>query len=548
MEIIMYNLPIIVVKEVFMGSGNSNAWKTYWANLEITASDLQQLANFLFEKEEPLNLDGLLQVLIDYRLKEREAERKSKLEAAGELYVPGNAYEVGARIRFPEYDWKQATVISNRPGENVALGDFTVTEVEFDDGSLRSVATNLPEHALNAKNYKHQDDVAEEPSEIQNLYASALRTKLRKALEKQSELIRIADTWFPKSLLIDISKGYLNLAEAILDSHEGGPLGIEVLMKEMELNAEPQNKKLLEFSLNYALQEDSRFDEVGTTGEISWFLKRLEPAFVQEPPVYIRSTSVVPLADHLDEETFKLLYDLDDELSFSNDEINEVDRVDSATFTLTYPHWRSGSIPVTPNTNRVLPSALESENIKISFIDKQTQQQISAWVVRSHNYVVGLSDWFEQQNLIPGSNIEITATKHPGTMLISTEKKRSNKEWIKTVLIGADGGLVFALLRQPIYAGFNERMAIAIPDRDGLDKIWQDRQGRNIQIKSDVFRMMNELSKLNSQRHVHFIDLYAAINVIRRTPPMELLTVLATTPEIIHVGDHYYHMADQGKE
>jgi len=531
-----------------MGSGNSNAWKTYWANLEITASDLQQLANFLFEKEEPLNLDGLLQVLIDYRLKEREAERKSKLEAAGELYVPGNAYEVGARIRFPEYDWKQATVISNRPGENVALGGFTVTEVEFDDGSLRSVATNLPEHALNAKNYKHQDDVAEEPSEIQNLYASALRTKLRKALEKQSELIRIADTWFPKSLLIDISKGYLNLAEAILDSHEGGPLGIEVLMKEMELNAEPQNKKLLEFSLNYALQEDSRFDEVGTTGEISWFLKRLEPAFVQEPPVYIRSTSVVPLADHLDEETFKLLYDLDDELSFSNDEINEVDRVDSATFTLTYPHWRSGSIPVTPNTNRVLPSALESENIKISFIDKQTQQQISAWVVRSHNYVVGLSDWFEQQNLIPGSNIEITATKHPGTMLISTEKKRSNKEWIKTVLIGADGGLVFALLRQPIYAGFNERMAIAIPDRDGLDKIWQDRQGRNIQIKSDVFRMMNELSKLNSQRHVHFIDLYAAINVIRRTPPMELLTVLATTPEIIHVGDHYYHMADQGKE
>jgi len=277
-------------------------------------------------------------------------------------------------------------------------------------------------------------------------------------------------------------------------------------------------------------------------------LQQLQPAFVQEPPVYIRSTSVVPLADHLDEETFKLLYDLDDELSFSNDEINEVDRVDSATFTLTYPHWRSGSIPVTPNTNRVLPSALESENIKISFIDKQTQQQISAWVVRSHNYVVGLSDWFEQQNLIPGSNIEITATKHPGTMLISTEKKRSNKEWIKTVLIGADGGLVFALLRQPIYAGFNERMAIAIPDRDGLDKIWQDRQGRNIQIKSDVFRMMNELSKLNSQRHVHFIDLYAAINVIRRTPPMELLTVLATTPEIIHVGDHYYHMADQGKE
>ena len=531
-----------------MGSGNYNAWKTYWANLEITAFDLQHLANYLFEKEEPSGIDGLIQVLINHRLAEREDEKKAKLESAGEVYLPSNSYEIGAKVRFPEFDWKQATVISSRSGENVALGHFSVSEVEFEDGTHRFFATNLPNHALNTKIYKNLEDEIEDPLEIHNIYAPALRTKLRKALEKQSELVRIADTWFPRSLLIDISKGYLNLAEAILDSHEGGPLGIEPLMKELELNAEPQNQKLLEFSLNYALQEDPRFDEVGTTGEISWFLKRLEPDTVLEPPIYIRSNSIVPLSDQIDEDSFKLLYDLDDELSFTNDEIDEVDRVNSITMTLSYPHWRSGSIPVTPNSNRVLPSALESENIKISFIDKQTQQPISAWVVRRHNYVVGLREWFEEQNLIPGSNIEISSTKRPGTMLISAEKKRSNKEWIKTVLIGADGGLVFALLRQPIYAGFNERMAIAIPDQDGLDKIWQDRQGRNIPIKSDVFRMMNELSKLNSQHHVHFIDLYAAINVIRRTPPMELLEALAINPEIIHVGDHYYHMADQGKE
>ena len=79
-----------------MGSGNYTAWKTYWANLEVTTTDLQLLANHLFEKEEPLNVDGLLQVLIDHRLKEREAERKSKLEAIGEIYLPSNAYEVGA--------------------------------------------------------------------------------------------------------------------------------------------------------------------------------------------------------------------------------------------------------------------------------------------------------------------------------------------------------------------------------------------------------------------------------------------------------------------
>lgn len=130
-----------------MGSGNYNAWKTYWANLEITTSDLQQLANHLFEKEEPLNIDGLLQVLIDHRLKEREVERKLKLEDAGEVYLPSKSYEVGAKIRFPEYDWKQATVVSNRPGDNVAIGIFSVTEVEFEDGTHRYFATNLSDHA-----------------------------------------------------------------------------------------------------------------------------------------------------------------------------------------------------------------------------------------------------------------------------------------------------------------------------------------------------------------------------------------------------------------
>ena len=190
----MYNSPTIAIKEEFMSSGYYNAWKLYWANLEITATDLQQLANYLFEKEEPMNVDGLLQVLIDHRLKERDAERKLKLEAIGEVYLPANNYEVGDKVRFPEFDWKQATIRSNRPGENVAIGSFTVTEVEFEDGNRLFFASNLADHALNSKVYKNQDEFVEDPREIYNLYAPSLRTKLRKALEKQTELVRIADT------------------------------------------------------------------------------------------------------------------------------------------------------------------------------------------------------------------------------------------------------------------------------------------------------------------------------------------------------------------
>ena len=130
-------------------------------------------------------------------------------------------------------------------------------------------------------------------------------------------------------------------------------------------------------------------------------------------------------------------------------------------------------------------------------------------------------------------------------MTISPEKKRSNKEWVKTVLVGADGGVVFALLRQPISAGFNERMAIAIPDVDGLDSVWQNRQTKSPALKTDVMRMMTELSKLNNQHHVHFVDLYASINVVRRTAPMDLMNILLSSEEFFHVGDNYFHITEK---
>jgi hypothetical protein len=76
-------------------------------------------------------------------------------------------------------------------------------------------------------------------------------------------------------------------------------------------------------------------------------------------------------------------------------------------------------------------------------------------------------------------------------MKITPQKKRSNKEWIKTVLLGADGALVFALLRQPISAGFIERMAIAIPDVNGLDDVWKNRQIKSPALKTDIMRMID---------------------------------------------------------
>ena len=67
----------------------------------------------------------------------------------------------------------------------------------------------------------------------------------------------------------------------------GKPLPTTALIEQLELSGNV-NPKLIEFSMNYALQEDGRFDEVGPSGEVLWFLKRLEPQDVQQIPAPLR--------------------------------------------------------------------------------------------------------------------------------------------------------------------------------------------------------------------------------------------------------------------
>jgi hypothetical protein len=517
----------------------------YWEKLEITPEDLQHLANYLFETEEPLTISELSKVLISYRqecIRKSEAARAAE---AGKVYQPKNSYQLSDKLRFPEFDNQIGIITDIRESNNPSMEAFKVAKVEFEDGSVREFAIELASHAINKLDYSKKTSADESVDSIIKDHGKLLNLKLRNALDDQTDLIRIGDTWFPRSLLIDINAGHLNLAEAILDSVSGGPMHIEELMKQLELDKSPENSKLIAFSLNYALQEDPRFDEVGTTGQFSWFLRSLEPEEVLKTPLYLVADDPKTIDQELPEQFFNLLYELDDELSFTNEEINEAEPANSVSLTLSYPHWRAGSMPVTPSTNQVFPSALESENVKITFIDEQSQSTISAWLVRERNYLIGLREWYEEKNLIPGSVINITATSDPGIMMISPERKRTNKEWIKTVLVGADGGLVFALLRQAIYAGFNERMAIAIPDYAGLDAVWNARKAKAPTLKADVMRMMTELSKLNNQRHVHFVDLYAAINVIRRTTPMDLLEVLTSSDDFFHVGDNYFHITEK---
>ena len=110
------------------------------------------------------------------------------------------------------------------------------------------------------------------------------------------------------------------------------------------------------------------------------------------------------------------------------------------------------------------------------------------------------------------------------------------------MIVGADGGVVFAMLKQNISADFNDRMAFAIPSFEAVDQIWKTESRRPID--QVVMNMIREVSKLTPQGHVHAQELYSAINIVRRVPPAPLFALLASKPEISHVGDLHFRISE----
>ena len=311
------------------------------------------------------------------------------------------------------------------------------------------------------------------------------------------------------------------------------------MIEQIELSSDV-NPKLIEFSLDRALQEDPRFDEVGPAGDILWYLKRLEPPEVLEPPQFLRYPGMDYDRSLLTPEMLDLERELDDELS----PLASIDTEDEVEVRLTFPHWRSGSLPLSSRLRHLFPTAYEAPLIRFMLVDGDTGDQFPGWVVRQKRYVYGLKEWFEERGLIPGSIVHVRRGKRAGEVEITTDNRRSSREWIRTVLVGSDGGIVFAMLKQIVTATFDERMAIAIPDEKAVDQVWEQMRKEHPPFERVVVNAVRELAKLNPQSHVHASELYAAVNVVRRCPPGPLLSLLASRPWFVHVGDLHFRLND----
>jgi hypothetical protein len=515
--------------------------KDYWQHFQVTDQDLDFLYNYLLEVEKPQTSEELLRALVSERIRREKEDMQTQQKSGGAIYYPKEHYEVGQAIQFPAFDWQTGKVVNKRAGNNPELPPFEVIEIEFKDGDKREFAAGYENHKLNSPVTFNEDDPLLNVNYVLEQYGKELSGLLTDALESSPGLVRIAWMWFPRALLVDINAGHMNLAEAVLDMMGGGPLDTPALMEQIDL---PQDvdANLNEFSLNLALQEDKRFDEVGPAGAVSWYLHRLEPEPVRETPTFLRYS---PAVKETQSEAARMLGEFGAQvLDELQPDLNPADTkpVDQVTLSLIYPHWRAGTLPLAGNLVNLFPTAYESPRIRFSFVDSHSGEKFPGWVVRANRYVFGLRDWYISQGLIVGSLVHIQRSKNPGEIIIRADKKRASREWIRTAIMGSDGGLVFSMLKHNISAAVDERMAVVPSDTEMLDKYWERNQRQPL--SHTVRQIIGEMAKLSPQSHVHAEELYAGVNILRRCPPGPILTLLLESPWAMHLGNLYFRLEE----
>jgi hypothetical protein len=512
----------------------------YWVDgFEITQADIDHLYSVLLEREIPLSVDEMALILVRFRI-QQEQSSQSTADGTGNRYRPKNHYEVGDEIVLPGTEGQAGKVIGLRPGNNPEVGDFTVIQVEAGSEQLEYAADLQTDHALNedAVTLTAAETPELSPEDLFIEYGGEVAAAIEERFASQDDLVRLAGRWFPRSLLAEVNIGHLNLAEAVLDMAEGGPLTTPEIIEQMGLMSD-NNERLAEFSMNYGLQQDDRFDEVGPAGQVLWFLKRMEPTEVLTPPPRLAYTPIAYDRESLPVELQELEIEIGDE--HSDIPIRRGPRPQSATLLLTYPHKRAGTVPLSPQLRLMFPTAYEAPRIRFTLIDAETDEEIPAWVVRPGGYVYGLKEWFADHEVPVGGYLTIQRTDDLSRVKISYARRKPRIEWVRTALVD-QSRLYFENRKHSIPSEYDELMILAVEDPDAVDAVWSRVTQSNVPLDSLLQDMCRQLAPLGPQGTVHAKTLYSAVNLLCRCPPGPIFAVLSGSGEFENVGGPYWRL------
>lgn len=509
----------------------------YWdTEFQVTPDDLQYLSTLLVEEELPRSAEELGQMLVLYHCQQEAALIEAVL-SEGTPYQPRRSYEVGERVIFPALGYQIGEVVGIRPGHNPEYDPFQVIRVKYEEGTQREFAAEFTaDHPLNEEAQAVTTGEVEQHTaeELAEIYGGQVGKALERRLEAEPDFVRLAGKWFPKDLLVKVHIGHLNLAEAVLDMANGGPLPTQDLLGDLEL-PEEITPQLRIFSLNYALQEDRRFDEVGPAGQVLWFLHRLEPEGVQSTPPLLRYEPVAYDPALLTSEMLALENQLDDEWS---DLEKPAEGDEPITVVLTYPHWKSGTLPLSSHLARIFPTG-RTHRIRFIFADGKTGEEMPGWVVREGRYVYGLKEWYETHNIPVGAYLEVRRDKTPGRIVIQPRSLRSRREWVR-VALPVESRLTFEVRKELIACEYDELTIVTEEDSEAVDRVRVRARDKGLSLGQLTAEIFPELAKLSPQGTVHATTLYSAVNVVTRIPPGPLLAELTTSDTYVPVGDNYW--------
>lgn len=517
------------------------ASEQYWSDqFQITDEDVEYIFSTFLEEETPLTSAEIVRRLIQHRI-DVEAQRLRHQLERGEIFQPQGTYTVGQKLVFPALGYVAGEVVGERPGRNPEHGEFTVLRVTFEGGRTREFASNLKTpHALNLA---PDTDPAAITAEIDvdailREYGDDLIYVLEERLRQEPDAVYFAGRWFLRSLLAEVSLAHLHLAEAVLVMHNGGPLRTSDIAAEIDL-PEEVNPRLRNFSLDNALFHDPRFDEVGPAGKVLWFLRDMEPEEVTSVPERLR---YIPIEyDHraLTDELLAIEHEIDDELSNLRSPSEQASEV---TFSLNFPHRRTGTLPLSSRIRHLFPTAYEAPRILMTLVDGQTGEEMLGWVVREHHYVYGLAQLYRHYRLPVGSYITVRQTDDPSRIIVDFAAYKPRTEWIR-LAIASDHRITFENQKRGIGAEYDELMVLGADDLQAIAALWIPAERAAARLPEVMRQCLSQLARLTPQQAVHAKTLYSAVNVIMRCPPGPIFAALVTRPEFEHVGGPYWRMA-----
>jgi hypothetical protein len=514
--------------------------ESYWSEqFEITDQEVSRMYDLVLDAGKPVRASDLARALIEAACRHEEAMIQAEL-SRGVPYRPMGSYQIGEQITFPALDYAWATVVGARPAHSPEYGEFVAIQVQFEGGErIREFASQLrgghkldrgpEEGGLPAAGSVRSSD------ELCELYCGVVERKLTAELATHREFARFGDEWFLQEFLVRVSVGQLNIAEALIEV-KGMPLTTADLLADLDLPAEVPDE-IRTLSLKRALENDARFDNVGDSGRDVWYLRRLTPGAVLDPPTRLRLKAEPYSRQAIVKELLLVEREIDDE-GVGEDVLGPARAIYRTNLTLTYPHWRSGTLPLTVRTQSLFPRPT-MDHTPIVLVDGQSGDRFQGWVVREGAFVFGLADYYQRHSLPVGVFLKLERTRDPRVITVDYQSQRLKSVWAKAVTV-RPGQLSFQMRKVAVACEFDEQMIIAEDSSAAIDTLREEAEIKGATLLQLMIRLVQELVRLSPQGTVHAKTIYSAVNVLRRTAPGPIFAILSVEPCFTAMGGGYW--------